>query len=131
MEPAKATLLLQSMQPASSLDEPFAEDMERASVLPDVTAPSPDARLIARDRVRSAARALARLNPRERRVLRLRFGLAGDREHTLQEVGDELGLTRKRVRQIEKYALTKLRRRAPRTAGRAAARTAGRHAYAA
>jgi RNA polymerase primary sigma factor len=52
---------------------------------------------------------LINLTPREDRVLRLRFGLNGDRAHTLREVGDKIGVTRERVRQIEANALRKLR----------------------
>ena len=49
------------------------------------------------------------LSPRERRVVELRFGLEGDRLYTLSEIGEELGVTRERIRQIESKALRKLR----------------------
>jgi RNA polymerase primary sigma factor len=49
------------------------------------------------------------LSPRERQVLRLRYGLQGGREHTLGEIADQLGVTSERVRQIESAALSKLR----------------------
>jgi RNA polymerase primary sigma factor len=49
------------------------------------------------------------LSPRERQVLRLRYGLAGGPEHTLGEIADQLGVTSERVRQIESAALSKLR----------------------
>jgi RNA polymerase primary sigma factor len=49
------------------------------------------------------------LSPRERQVLRLCYGLAGGREHTLGEIADQLGVTSERVRQIESAALSKLR----------------------
>ncbi|HEY2593974.1 MAG TPA: sigma-70 family RNA polymerase sigma factor [Chloroflexota bacterium] len=49
------------------------------------------------------------LSPRERQVLRLRYGLAGEREHTLGEIADLLGVTSERVRQIEAAALSKMR----------------------
>jgi RNA polymerase primary sigma factor len=49
------------------------------------------------------------LAPRERQVLKLRYGLAGGREHTLGEIADELGVTSERIRQIEAMALSKLR----------------------
>lgn len=52
---------------------------------------------------------LSTLNPRERRVLQLRFGLEDGRSRTLEEVGREFGVTRERIRQIEAKALRKLR----------------------
>jgi RNA polymerase primary sigma factor len=53
-------------------------------------------------------RALTTLTPREERVLRMRFGI-GDREHTLEEVGQDFEVTRERIREIEARALNKLR----------------------
>jgi len=49
------------------------------------------------------------LNPRECKVLQLRFGLEDGRSKTLEEIGREFGLTRERIRQIEAKALRKLR----------------------
>jgi RNA polymerase primary sigma factor len=53
--------------------------------------------------------ALATLAPRDAKVLRLYFGLDGDREHTLEEIGGMLGVTRERVRQLRDRALKRLR----------------------
>ena len=53
-------------------------------------------------------RELAHLDRREAEILRLRFGLGGGHEHTLSEIGKHVGLTRERVRQIQKEALAKL-----------------------
>lgn len=50
------------------------------------------------------------LSPREKRVLRLRFGLEDGRDHTLKEIGNELGVSRERIRQIEAEALAKMRK---------------------
>ena len=52
---------------------------------------------------------LARLPEREKKIIRLRFGLGGQRPHTLEETGKMLGITRERVRQIQENAITKLR----------------------
>ena len=49
------------------------------------------------------------LTPREKEVIIMRFGLAGGREYTLEEVGRRFGVTRERIRQIEAKALSKLR----------------------
>ena len=53
---------------------------------------------------------VAELAPREREVLRLRFGLDGGYERTLAQAGTEMGLSRERVRQLESSALARLRR---------------------
>ena len=50
------------------------------------------------------------LNDRERKIIKMRFGLEGDRPHTLEEVGAEFAVTRERIRQIEAKALNKLRK---------------------
>ena len=55
---------------------------------------------------------LESLNDRERQVIRLRFGLEDGKTHTLEEIGDELNVTRERVRQIEARAMEKLRSKA-------------------
>ena len=52
---------------------------------------------------------LATLTPREERVLRLRFGIGQNQDHTLEEVGQDFEVTRERIRQIEAKALRKLR----------------------
>lgn len=56
-------------------------------------------------------RAFNALTERERKILQLRFGLQDHHEHTLEEIGDVLGISRERVRQIAQSALMKLRRR--------------------
>ena len=53
------------------------------------------------------------LTPREQLILRLRYGLAGEEEHTLEQIGQSLGLSRERVRQLEARALKKLRETQP------------------
>ncbi len=57
---------------------------------------------------RKLAAALRRLDERDRRVLELRYGLGGERQHLLAEVGRELGVSRERARQLEDRALRKL-----------------------
>jgi RNA polymerase primary sigma factor len=57
----------------------------------------------------AARAALAALDPRELRVLCMRFGIDTSSDHTLEEIGGHLSVTRERVRQIEAKALAKLR----------------------
>ena len=54
-------------------------------------------------------RVLAFLTPREERVLRMRFGIGMNTDHTLEEVGQQFSVTRERIRQIEAKALRKLK----------------------
>ena len=75
----------------------------------DVRAMTPDAALIESDEVRQVLALLGRMGERAATVLRLRFGLGGDEPQTLTGIGERLGLTRARVRQIEREALSSLR----------------------
>ena len=66
------------------------------------------------DRMRTGVGSLiGSLTPREQLILRLRYGLAGEEEHTLEQIGQSLGLSRERVRQLEARALKRLRETQP------------------
>jgi RNA polymerase primary sigma factor len=75
---------------------------DRNAVMPFEAA----ARSVLRER---ALRLLSGLTPREERILRMRFGIGMDRDHTLEEVGRTFNVTRERIRQIEAKALAKLK----------------------
>ncbi len=94
-----------------SLDTPVGDDGE--TLLGDLVLDVDDAPAGAVVEARALASqldtALDVLAPRERRILRLRFGLEDGRPRTLDDVGREIGLTRERVRQLEKQALATLR----------------------
>jgi RNA polymerase primary sigma factor len=94
-----------------SLQAPLGEG-QLADVVPNERAEDPFCAMDRTDQHERAERALSLLEPRERRVLRLRYGIGERSDHTLEEIGRALGLTRERVRQIEMAALAKIRRRA-------------------
>jgi RNA polymerase primary sigma factor len=101
-------------QPAS-LDAPIGEDGDASLV--DLVAgkeAAPDEAASLRALGADLQDLLEGLTPREQQVLRMRFGMGKEREHTLEEVGKELSLTRERIRQIERAALAKLRARSDR-----------------
>jgi RNA polymerase primary sigma factor len=94
-----------------SLDAPLTdEDGSRVGdLIPDDTATSPMDALASREVVDEARLVLARLTGREERILRMRFGIGGAGEQTLEQIGRQFSLTRERIRQIEAKALQKLR----------------------
>ncbi len=95
-----------------SLSASVGEDgsLEFGDTLEQETIPSAELELI-RTSFESQIKAMvAELLPKEREVIRMRFGLDGEESQTLQEIGDALGLSRERVRQIESKAKEKLRR---------------------
>lgn len=105
-------VLTQASQASLSLNDPVdAEgDSELGDLLEQTVLPDTDERILKESFTRAMADALADLPDRERTVLELRFGIEDDRPKTLREIGESLGLSRERVRQIESRALNKLRR---------------------
>lgn len=104
-----------AMQSYVSLDTvacPHEDGLSLAETLADEVAETPDMTLMRRDEHTMLAELLCTLEPREARILRLRYGLEDGQERSLEEVGNVLGLVRQRVQQIEAAALTRLRKRA-------------------
>jgi RNA polymerase primary sigma factor len=109
---AKAEEIHQAAQLPVSLDAPMGEDADSAvGDFVEDPAQQPLIDLVSKTLLRDSVEdALGGLNPRERRVVELRFGLSDGMQRTLAEVGDALQISRERVRQIETEALRKLRR---------------------
>jgi RNA polymerase primary sigma factor len=105
----KVRLILESSRKPLSLETPVGEDSELGDFLEDKAAESPNDTLISQDLTNQVERALATLSPKEKEILRLRFGIGDEGEHTLEEVGKRFSVTRERIRQIETKALRKLR----------------------
>src|SRR6266403_1835645 len=95
----------------SSLDTPIGdeEDSHLGDFIEDKNAVLPLDAAIQANLRETTTRVLASLTPREERVLRMRFGIGMNTDHTLEEVGRQFSVTRERIRQIEAKALRKLK----------------------
>ena len=107
--------LLDLVEDPVSLETPVGDgESLYGDLIEDMKTKRPDAETAEGLRRTELAEAMSHLNPRMRHVLELRFGLNGDGESkTLEEVGEGLGITRERVRQLESRALRELRSVAP------------------
>ncbi len=108
---ARVEQVLSMVQDPVSLDLPIGEDGDATlgDLIEAPDAPDPHAAAEGSALAQSVSEALAHLTPREQRILRMRFGIGGTTDHTLEEVGKVFGVTRERIRQIEAKALGKLR----------------------
>ena len=105
----KVRLILESSRKPLSLETPIGEDSELGDFLEDKSTSSPNESLLNQDLTTQVERALATLSAKEKEILRLRFGIGEEGEHTLEEVGKRFSVTRERIRQIEAKALRKLK----------------------
>lgn len=106
----KVEEVFRAIQDPIALQTPIGdEDTELEDFIGDKSSPSPysDAERI--ETSEQIQRVLRTLTPKEETVIRMRFGIGVDRDHTLEEVGRYLSITRERVRQIEAKALRKLK----------------------
>ena len=108
----KIHVIEQINQETVSLEQPIGDDDEkstRGEFIPDDKILRPDqdsSRRILSDQIREV---LSELSPKEQKILELRYGLIDGVQHTLEEVGQEFGVTRERIRQIEAKVHDKLR----------------------
>jgi len=107
--------LIESLQTLNAaeirLDAPIGDSEDSQLVERFITEEAAEPELEVENRLlsESVSEALQTLDARDARVLRLYFGLEGDREHTLEEIGNLLGVTRERIRQLRDRALRRLR----------------------
>lgn len=112
MEPEKVREILKIAQNTTSLETPVGDDGDDSVLgdfIPDDKQESPydtTSREMLRENIEEVLQALS---DRESRVLKMRFGLSGNKMMTLEEVGRKFGVTRERIRQIEAKALRKLK----------------------
>ena len=114
MDPGEVQALQDWSLTTASLDAPLglSSSATIGSMVPDEASEDLQNQNIDRWLMKSMIdEALAGLSERDAYVIRLRFGLIDDRQHTLEEIGKIMGLTRERIRQIEKKTLVKLRLR--------------------
>ncbi len=107
---SKVRKILKIAQEPISLETPIGEeeDSHLGDFIEDQVIPSPVEHVLTEDRRSHIYELLDELPEREAKVIRMRFGLGYDSEHTLEEVGKAFAVTRERIRQIEAKALRKL-----------------------
>ena len=110
--PEKIHQIVQAAQRTISLETPIGSEDETSlgDLIADEVSETPYEAASESMLKRDVSAALDTLTPREKLVLQLRFGLGHSHQHTLAEVGEQLQISRERVRQIENEALQKLRR---------------------
>lgn len=94
-----------------SLENPVGDDGEATlgDFIEDKSSLSPADTLFENDQASQTRKVLQTLTPREEQIIRMRFGIGDESEHTLEQVGKSFNLTRERIRQLESKALLKLR----------------------
>jgi RNA polymerase primary sigma factor len=111
LSPARVRWLIKVSRRPLSLEKPVGEESasELGEFIEDEDSPEPVDEATESLLADELEQVLATLTPREARILRLRFGLRGSYPYTLKEVAAKFGLTRERIRQIERRALRRLR----------------------
>jgi RNA polymerase primary sigma factor len=106
----KVEEVIKAVQTPIALQTPIGdENSDLEDFISDGSTPSPDVDVEKKEISRHVLKVLKTLSHREERVLRMRYGIGGERDHTLEEVGKRLSITRERVRQIEVQAMRKLK----------------------
>lgn len=111
MHVEKVRKVLKIAKEPISLETPIGEEQDSSlgDFIADEDAVNPSDAVVNSNLSDQTRKVLATLTPREEKVLRMRFGIGGKSDHTLEEVGQDFNVTRERIRQIEAKALKKLR----------------------
>src|SRR5690606_23993136 len=111
MSPRKLKIIKKAVKAFHSPTQSGSADGELTinEMVADTNNPSPEDSVMGSDEINLLMRMLSEIDDRAARILRLRYGLTGGDPMTLKEIGEHIGLTRERVRQIEHDALRKLR----------------------
>jgi RNA polymerase primary sigma factor len=110
MSPERVVQLLRLDPETCSLDAPAGEDETLGVLLEDATALQPQEALVRKEMEDTLNTLLGDLNDRQRQVLQLHFGMEDGHCHSLEDIGKQLGISKERVRQIEKQAMDKLQK---------------------
>lgn len=111
MSPKKLRIIRKAVKAFHSPTQSGSSDGELTinDLVADTHNPTPDEFVLGNDEIHQLTALLAEIDERAARILKLRYGLSGHDPMTLKEIGEHIGLTRERVRQIEHEALRKLR----------------------
>ncbi len=112
MDKSRINDLINASKEFVSLETPLSSDKDANTIsdlMEDTKGADPEEVLIDRTLQESIEDVLATLTEKESNVIKYRFGLNGERPHSLKEIGDKYNLTKERIRQIEKKAISRLR----------------------
>lgn len=111
MTPKKLKIIRKAIRAVNTPTQSGSADGELTinDLVADTNNPTPDEAVLDQDNIRHLMELLGDIDEREATILRLRYGLGGEEPMTLKQIGERIGLTRERVRQIEHEALAKLR----------------------
>jgi RNA polymerase primary sigma factor len=112
MDKSRINDLINASKEFVSLETPLSSDKDANTIsdlMEDTKGADPEEVLIDRTLQESIEGVLATLTDKESNVIKYRFGLNGERPHSLKEIGDKYNLTKERIRQIEKKAISRLR----------------------
>ena len=109
----KVQQLLELFPEVCSLDAPAGEDTTLGLLLEDLQTPQPEQELVRRELKAVLEQLLDELGPRQQQVLRLRYGMDDGYCYTFAKIGETLGISKERARQLEKQAMDKLQKLAP------------------